>query len=192
MLVSTFELLVKDQLPKDISIPAPFEQLRRTVIQGYFLTIANTQNEPVKFTLRFTSLTPGLDIDKTLTYLDVTGSNVPGDLQPGTPGRARTTITLGAKDTCLFILQPDILKDDYKLLKDADFEVRGYVEILNSDMQKDKMNLLVTAEHRGTFFNGKILSDPAAEVRLDQFVSVLPLANGTSLYSFREVERDAA
>ena len=41
-LVSTFEVLLKPQLPADL--PAPFndvKNLSRNVIQGYFLTISN-------------------------------------------------------------------------------------------------------------------------------------------------------
>jgi hypothetical protein len=43
MLVSTFEILLKSQLP---SVPA-LAKLNRKVIQGYFLTIANVNIVPV-------------------------------------------------------------------------------------------------------------------------------------------------
>lgn len=185
MLVSTFELLVKDQLPKEIPLPAPFDQLRRTVVQGYFLTVSNLGREDLSLILEFTALTPLLDIEKTVTYLDVRGNNIQGDLIPDTtaPRKARFNFTLNSQDTGLFILQPDIVSDGGMMLKDGTFEVRGYVEIKARGNNAAKREILVTAEHRGTFFNSSFLQGTSSEVRLDQFVSVLPLANGSSLYS---------
>jgi hypothetical protein len=117
MLVSTFELLVKSQLPKNLVPPPPesFAKLSRTAIQGYFLTLANTTSSTVIVSLVFTSVTPFVDIEKTFVFLDVTGENIPGDLIPDIAGnKARFTVKLPANDTGLFILQPDILKTDQK------------------------------------------------------------------------------
>ena len=50
MLVSTFEFLVKPQLPKELQQP-PFDKISRTVIQGYFLTLANTTDSIVRVSL---------------------------------------------------------------------------------------------------------------------------------------------
>ncbi len=51
MLVSTFEVLVKPQLP---AIPGITANLSRNVIQGYFLTIANVNPFPVTVSVVFT------------------------------------------------------------------------------------------------------------------------------------------
>jgi hypothetical protein len=91
MLVSTFELLVKPQLPADITSPPSISNLSRTVIQGYFLNIANVTNTRVTLSLAFTAVTPSVDIDQTFTFLDVAGINVQGDLtpDPAVPGGIR-------------------------------------------------------------------------------------------------------
>ncbi|MFM7442165.1 MAG: hypothetical protein ACKO2V_26790 [Snowella sp.] len=47
-LISTFELLLKPQLPKNITTTFPeLAPLARTVLQGYFLSIANITDELV-------------------------------------------------------------------------------------------------------------------------------------------------
>ena len=193
MLVSTFEILVKSQLPKNLPSPLPanLEKLSRTVIQGYFLTLANTTSSTVKVSLVFTAVTPSIDIDKTFIFLDVEGVNIPGDLIPDTAAnKARFTITIPGNDTGLFILQPDILKagkDGKTLLDTADFELRGYVEIFMSSLSKSKSaKLLLTPEHRGTFFKNLKDADP----QLDQIVYSLPTANGGSLFNLKNSDSE--
>jgi hypothetical protein len=193
MLVSTFEILVKSQLPKNLPSPLPanLEKLSRTVIQGYFLTLANTTSSTVKVSLVFTAVTPSIDIDKTFIFLDVEGVNIPGDLIPDTAAnKARFTITIPGNDTGLFILQPDILKagkDGKTLLDTADFELRGYVEIFMSSLSKPKSaKLLLTPEHRGTFFKNLKDADP----QLDQIVYSLPTANGGSLFNLKNLDSE--
>ena len=193
MLVSTFEILVKSQLPKNLPSPLPanLEKLSRTVIQGYFLTLANTTSSTVKVSLVFTAVTPSIDIDKTFIFLDVEGVNIPGDLIPDTAAnKARFTITIPGNDTGLFILQPDILKagkDGKTLLDTADFELRGYVEIFMSSLSKSKSaKLLLTPEHRGTFFKNLKDTNP----QLDQIVYSLPTANGGSLFNLKNLDSE--
>ncbi|MGH2413911.1 MAG: hypothetical protein ACRDEA_09525 [Microcystaceae cyanobacterium] len=182
MLVSTFELIVKPQLPRDIP---GLGAVSRTVIQGYFLTIANTDNHDVVVSLVFTSVTPTVDIDKTFTFLDVTGVNIPGDLRPDTvAGKARFTIPIPANDTVLFILQPDILRNNGELLNTTDFEVRGYVDISVSSLSNaPSVTLLVTPEQRGTFFKDLNAADP----QLDQIAYGIPTATGGSLFNLTTV-----
>jgi hypothetical protein len=167
------------------------EKLSRTVIQGYFLTLANTTSSTVKVSLVFTAVTPSIDIDKTFIFLDVEGVNIPGDLLPDTAAnKARFTITIPGNDTGLFILQPDILKtgkDGNTLLDTADFELRGYVEIFMSSLSKSKSaKLLLTPEHRGTFFKNLKDADP----QLDQIVYSLPTANGGSLFNLKNLDSE--
>lgn len=180
MLVSTFELLVKPQLPKQLQQP-PFDKISRTVIQGYFLTLANVTNSDVRVSLVFTALSPILEPATTVTFLDILGTNIIGDVLPGNPGKTSFAITLPANDTALFILQPEptLLNN-----QDPNFEVRGYVEIFLASLSPFRnATLLLTPEHRGTFFKDLTAADP----QLDQIVYPLPTGTGSSLYRFRNL-----
>lgn len=190
MLVSTFEVLVKPQLP---SI-AGNKNLSRKVIQGYFLTIANVNFFPVTvslvFTVRFPN-NPGSETELPTSFndflqaVDISGQNLfkgqfpEANLIPEIVpenNKARLTFTLPANGTGLLILQPNILKPD--LLAEADFEARGYVEIFLSSLSgSDTATLLVTPEQRGTFFNDLNGATPD-DVNLDQIAYALPVSNG--------------
>lgn len=193
MLVSTFEVLVKSQLPKpgDINTELPLDpppadflaklqKLGRTVIQGYFLTLANINDFDVTVSLVFTALTPSISVEETIGLIDVENVNlqVKGEPDP-LDGKVRYTLTVPANDTGLFIFQPNFLKNP-NLLDDQNFEVRGYVEISLSILSKGKNSaqLLLTPEHRGTFFKDLGADNP----QLDQIVYTLPTANGGSLF----------
>lgn len=188
MLVSTFELLIKPQLPSDVTPPLPpldpsLANLSRTVIQGYFLTIANTNNFNVEATLVFTAITPTLDNNTTATFLDTSGTNLQADVLPGIPGKTkRFRIPIRAHDTVLFILQPDpaLLNKPSREL-----EVRGYVDIsLSSPSTLRRATLLLTPEQRGTFFKDLTAADP----QLDQIIYNLPTATGGALFTFSEAQ----
>ena len=171
MLVSTFELLVKPQLPKELQQP-PFDKISRTVIQGYFLTLANITRFDVAVSLVFTALSPTLDPATTDTFLDSSGRNIQGNVTPENPGKTSFSISIPANDTVLFILQPTpaLLNNT-----DPNFEVRGYVEIFLSSLSSSRTTaLLLTPEHRGTFFKGLTAADP----QLDQIIYPLPTATG--------------
>lgn len=170
MLVSTFELLVKPITPAAAG-PA---SLARTIVQGYFLTIANTSNIAAPLRLRFRATTPIINLATTVTITDVTGANNFGDLTP-----ARTLdITIPANDTALVILQPDVTVP--AVLAAQNLEVRGYVEISATGFGFNTFELLLTPEHRGTFFSGNIAA-PGSDI--DQLVYALPTALGKAQYS---------
>jgi hypothetical protein len=178
MFVSTFELLLKPQLPKKVTDSSPeLSSLTRKIIQGYFLSIANITNDFVYLSLVFTSTTPGLDPKTIATFLDTTGTNDPVSQvfdRDKEVTKSRFTIPLNANDTGLFILQPNLL--DKRLLQAANFELRGYVEIfLSSGSTPKKTELLITPEHRGTFFG----EDSS---KLGEVAYVLPTATGKSLF----------
>lgn len=173
MLVSTFELLVKPITPANAG-PA---SLARTVVQGYFLTIANTSSVPAPLRLRFRATTPNISLATTVTITDITGINNFGDLTP-----ARTfDLTIPANDTALFILQPDVTIPN--VLAAQNLEVRGYVEISALGFGFNTFELLLTPEHRGTFFSGNA---PAPGPDIDQLVYALPTALGKAQYSLRQ------
>lgn len=191
MLVSTFELLLKPQLPKvpglSPQLTDKLKKLSRTVLQGYFLTIANPNKYEVEVTLKFTSTDNSDPLQKTLTFFDATGINVPGKLNSGT-----SALKIPAIDTGLFLLQPDIIDNDGELLEKQEFEVRGFVEIsLTKPTPSEDTTLLLTAEHRGTFFDStEILREglekyaEQSNLNLDQIAYQLPMASGGSRFTF--------
>lgn len=175
--ISTFELLLKPQLPKSVTDPRPeLQPLARNILQGYFLTIANITNELVFLSVVVTTRTPGLDPQKILTVLDTTGVNGPVSSffdGIGETKKSRFTFPVNANDTGLFILQPNALNEE--LRKAADFELRGYAEIFVSSVSTaKKTKLLITPEHRGTFFG-------TDRSQLGEVAYALPIAGGNSL-----------
>ncbi|NEQ36284.1 MAG: hypothetical protein F6K40_08310 [Okeania sp. SIO3I5] len=178
MLVSTFELLLKKITPNAGNLP----NSDRKVLQGYFLTIANPNKVDVKLRLQFTATTPNLNLADTITVSDVTGTNIFGDLIPTSDPRKFTlNVGIAAYDTGLVILQPDITTLNPEI--DADqVEIRGFVEIFSS-VFREKISLLLTPEHRGTFVN----QNPPIFSDFDQLVYPLPTANGGSLFQLPSI-----
>lgn len=189
MIISTFELLVKPQLPKDLpgnipsSVKQKIDKLRRTVIQGYFLTIANLSSVDIFFTLTFTvKLAPGISIDDLVTFFDTTGSDM-GDDMPGKLERVKgftnkfiASVPLMSQSTGLFLVQPNIIKKP-ELLDGANFEVRGFAEVslATSTSNVSDVAVLITPEHRGTFFDNLTGTGSAGR---DQIAYSLPVQNG--------------
>jgi hypothetical protein len=188
MLVSTFELLVKPQFPKEADFPAvippelieSISKITRTVIQGYFLTISNLNAYDVTISLVFTIVSnPPISIPDLVGFLDVDETNMIATIEPDfSPNKIRFTRTIPASDTGLFLLQPNILMPD--LLTNEAFEVRGYVELFISSLSTgySTAKLLLTPEHRGTFYTS-LKIDP---IQLDQIAYALPTAHGGSLF----------
>ena len=184
MLVSTFELLVKPIAPAGAG-PAP---VARTVVQGYFLTIANTSNSPVRLRLQFTATTPGLTIADTIIFNDVINDNdQPGAVTPVNDKRSLYSLNIPANDTALVTLLPNLTKPE--VLTDKSLEIRGYVEVFLAAPAQRSVDLLVTPEHRGTFLPEDITA-PSPD--FDQLVYALPTANGGSLFTLTRAEPEAA
>lgn len=193
MLVSTFEVLLKSQLPSGLGA----DKLGRKIIQGYFLTLANVNFFPVTVSLVFTIRFPKDPADATaqpksfkdfIDAVDISGQNL---FPQGFPqaklipeivpqnNKARLTFTIPENTTSLVILQPDFISPAKRqLLTEANFEARGYVEIFLSSLSgSDTATLLLTPEQRGTFFK-TLEADSLAETGLDQISYALPIANG--------------
>lgn len=171
MLLSTFELLLKPITPTTGTI----SNSNRTVLQGYFLNIANPNNVALNLRLRFNATTPGINNSELIVIRDVTGNNAFGNLN----AKNEFNFTLNARDTGLVILQPDIRNLDPDT---ANLEVRGYIEIFVVSFSpfpyRQSYQLLVTPEHRGTF-----LDSPGGigAGEFDQLISSLPTATGRGL-----------
>jgi hypothetical protein len=188
MLISTFELLVKRQLPRSITdsagneIVLPTSPLSRAIIQGYFLSIANTTANNAGLVINFKSVTSAIELpDLTATFLDTNGINLIGDVIPNVDNAYKYPITLPGNTTCLFILQPDLLKP--QVLNNLNIELRGYADI-ELDAKTSSAELLITPEHRGTFFRPGISNNtPRSERQLGEVAYSLPTASGGSLFS---------
>lgn len=172
MLLSTFELLLKPITPATGTISGS----DRSLLQGYFLNVANPNNTSLRLRLRFNAQSPGLDRTKLLVARDTLGTNEFASLTANNTFEFR----LNAGDTGLVILQPDI-----RILNPANvadrLEVRGYVEIFAVSSFPFPGNarafpLLVTPEHRGTF-----LPSPGTSGDFDQLITAIPTSSGSAL-----------
>jgi hypothetical protein len=138
-----------------------------------------------------------IEFTRVLVFFDVAGGNQEVTLQPTErPDTRIASLSIPAKDTGLFILQPNpfaIIPTtpgfpgnppspfttllNATLLNGASFGVRGYVEIEKTS-PGSPVQLLLTAEHRGTFFK-----DLTSAPQLDQIAYSLPTATGGSLFT---------
>lgn len=180
-LISTFEVLLKPQLPADL--PAPFndvKNLSRNILQGYFLTIANINSFDLVLSLVFTTRLPaGVTLDEIITFADTSGINAGGSLVPSGFGNKYrfSPLFLPADATALFILQPSPTDD---ALTNLDIEARGFVEVQLSSLAGPPpagAKIQVTAEQRGTFF-ADATALKIADRQLDQIAYGLTVQNG--------------
>lgn len=182
-IISTFELLVKPQLPKAAPVgpvlPAQVSKLSRNVVLGYFLTLANLSNLDFECQLLFTIRLPaGRTLEELIGIVDTSGSDALFNLVAIDTNQFGATLTLPPQSTSLVILQPDFVEFP-NLLTNLDFEVRGFVELRRTaaSLALPSIKIIATPEHRGTFFsdlNGNTLD----EVGLDQIAYSLPVRNG--------------
>lgn len=136
--VSNFELLFLDQSPEP---PEDVEEVAR-VIQGYFLSISNLEDEDYTFSLDFRILDPGPDLplrslaDNTFVSIDLPNDNnrftrlisFDGELFTISGGGIR----IPAHGTAKVAVLPQLfgpVGGDTTTISEPDFEVRGYVSI---------------------------------------------------------------
>lgn len=174
-IISTFELLAKPQLPP--GLPAPIANLSRNILQGYFLTIANTSSSDLVLSAVFTARLSGAsDLSGIVPFLDTSGTNIAGTLDPTMVANKfrYSPLFLPAQATGLLIVQPSPAK-----VSSLDFEVRGYVELFLSSLAgtlKD-IPLQISAEQRGTFFADANAVN-VVDRGLDQIAYPLPVPDG--------------
>lgn len=179
MLLSTFELLLKPiATPPEASTIA-----KSSLLQGYFVTIANPNPVSLQIRLKFHAEIPtengsgGLAIGNTLEDYNFTKLDATGIYE----------FSLPDLETAMVILQPNILNynPDYPA---EPIEVRGYVEIFVVRRFPlfgfpNTYPLLVTPEHRGTF-----LAPPSDSGEGSSLVySSLPTSNGGSLMNIESI-----
>lgn len=173
--VSTYELLVKPIIDSPTSP-------NRTVIQGYFLTIANPSFSNLEIQLTFKARTPDFNSSSFAAFWDVDGTNnelpIPGGL-----GCVKTfRFKLPSLDTGLFLLLPDVRDPDVVAKRNT--EIRGYVRLSIRSAsplpsQGNMRTLLLSAQQRGTFLpQGSTVPPNIGD--FDQLSYSLPLASGAS------------
>ncbi|MEO0645380.1 MAG: hypothetical protein AAFZ17_04365 [Cyanobacteria bacterium J06650_10] len=182
--LSTYELLVRPILDGP---SAP----NRTVIQGYFLTISNPSFSTLQIRLTFKARTPDFNSSPTVAFWDVDGTNQELVPSGGLPCLRTYTFELGALDTGLFLLQPDVRESE--VVTDRNTEIRGYVRLsivsaspVGSSGDSFKRTLLLSAQQRGTFLPQGSTTPPASG-DYDQLSYSLPLATGGSEVSLETV-----
>jgi len=179
-LVSTFEVLLKPQLPATLPPGlTDVKKLSRNVIQGYFLTISNINSVDLVLSLVFTSRLPaGVTLNDVITFTDTSGLNTAAPLT-GVGNKYRfSPLFLPTDATALFILQPS--PTDTALTK-RNLEVRGYVDVQLSSLGGSPpagSKVLVTAEQRGTFFDDNYKAANILDRALDQIAYGLTVQNG--------------
>lgn len=207
MELSTFELLVKRIAPlPPLGAPGAvaLATVARRVVQGYFLTISNLEDEEFRYTLDFhISLPDPADPDRTLAgnavaLLDIAGANQALTLSPASATvsttRFFTSFSLGAKQTASIQLLPE-LTPALLANPNPDLEVRGFVRLrlpavfagLGSPFpfpfrrvpQSDRpVKVLLNPEIRGTFLPNGF---PGSGDDFDQINYPLELASGQGL-----------
>lgn len=204
MEVSTFELLFKRIAPvppRGTPGAAALAAVARRVVQGYFLTITNLEDEEFFYTLDFhISLPNPPDPDRTLANNAIIRLDIAGENQELTflPPSVTTSVTqfstsfsLGAKQTASLQLLPDLTP---ALLANPNpgLEVRGFVRLRLPAVfpppppfsifrvpQSDRpVKVLLNPEIRGTFLPN---SFPNGNDDLDQINYPLELASGQGL-----------
>jgi len=158
------------------------------------LTIANVNFFPVTVSVVFTVKFPEDPLNPTalpkdfkdfLNAVDISGINLFSNANSEATlipeivpqnNKARLTFTLPENATGLLLLQANLLNPE--ITAGANFEARGYVEIFLSSLSgSDTATLIVTPEHRGTFFKD-LKGATLADVGLDQIAYALPVSNG--------------
>jgi hypothetical protein len=201
MLVSHFELLVKRIAPLTgmSAVDAPF----RRIVQGYFLTISNMDTRTVNLRLRTTipigspaidrEFVPFINTTTTPLFNVQTGFDVASNNNVNL-GFAQTTSIPHAKrfQTVNFAIKPNetvsvnLLPNIPGTLPNANFEVRGYAELIQQPVGLQQIffgvpsaKLLVSAEYRGTVLdNDYPTGSTSNDLDFDQIAYAMPLAMG--------------
>ena len=162
MEISPFELLLKQIAPRNPEGEAE-ERLKRTVIQGYFLTLSNLENRKRNFRFEVVISAPSNPPDesnvsrrledRTALLFDIAGDNLPLSLTKEEENESfirykSNTLVLPSLATVSVQLLPDIAKfveNPLSLL-----EVRGFISIESEDDVSG--SIFLNPEIRGTFF----------------------------------------
>ncbi|MEO1690589.1 MAG: hypothetical protein AAFR63_03520 [Cyanobacteria bacterium J06631_6] len=162
MEISPFELLLKRIAPRNQD-GGVAEKLKRTVVQGYFLTLSNLESQKREFKFEVTISAPTEPADKpnvsrrleerAVLLFDIAGDNQKLSLKTSEENDsfikyASGTLTLPSLATVSVQLLPDIQKfidNQFSLL-----EARGFISIEAAD--EISGSVFLNPEIRGTFF----------------------------------------
>lgn len=184
-LLSSFELLIQPIIPLTIAPPGVPDPV---AVQAYFLLISNINDSDVNVSLEFITNPVGQQniLQNAQVFLDVTQFKPLSNPKIISPTTASVTFLLGAQQTVLFLLQPDIsiLNQGPK----ANFEARGAVNI----SAPPGSQLLLSPQVRGTFFQfdsqGKVILPSALTESMSNVVPTTVLDAMSSNQSSMEVQ----
>lgn len=206
--VSTFEILYKPLTPP---LGAGTEAIARRVLQGYFLTIANTEAFDFRFRITFHITLPNPDNPSrrlegnTLFITDVASSpdNVFSTALTRSPAggnRYVGSFVVPAGKTALVVLLPNISVPTFFATTPADIEIRGRVSLSLpcifrkigrffhlSPQEGAPARVLLNAEHRSTYLPPGWPVTASGDLDFDQTGTGLTLASGKAL---NEVPQD--
>ncbi|MBB5762737.1 hypothetical protein ABEV34_15595 [Methylorubrum rhodesianum] len=205
--VSTFEILYKPLTPP---LGAGTEAIARRVLQGYFLTIANTEAFDFTFRIAFNITLPNPDnparrLDgNTLFITDVASpDNVFSTSLTRSPAggnRYVGSFVVPAGKTALVVLLPNITVPTFFATTPADIEIRGWVSLSLpclfrrvgrffklTPQEGAPARVLLNAEHRSTYLPPGWPVTASGDLDFDQTGTNLTLASGMAL---NEVPQD--
>jgi hypothetical protein len=179
MLLSTFELLVN---PIAMSAPAVVTSPKGSLIQEYFLTIANPNPIDLQIRLKFNATNPA---DQGFSGL-IIANTLEADQFSQLSDNGIYEFNLPTLETGMVIFQPRI-SDSAATYPSEAIEVRGYVEIFVVRRFPifgfpNLYPLLVTPEHRG-----RVLPFTARDGEHDAVVYTLPTSHGGSLMNVETI-----
>lgn len=197
--VSSFELIFKPQSPVD---PSTGGQVAK-VIQGYFLSVTNLEDEDYfyRFNFRIADPSGALPAERTLTDNTVaivdtpSGDNAFTRLVSGDGENFRLasgSVKIPARGTALVAVLPQVfgpIPGDPNPITTPAFEVRGYVEIslplifnrpskfgvsVFEQQSKTPVSVLLTPQYRASYLD-------EANTITDQTQSTVPTGNGSGV-----------
>ncbi len=209
MEVSTFEILYRPLTPP---LGAGTEAIARRVLQGYFLTVSNLdEDNDFVFRIEFrislpNPANPSRTLDGNALFIsDVAG---PGNVfntslvnSPVGSNRFTTTFSVPAGATALVVLLPNITACNFFTGPD-DIEVRGNVSLIlpctfqpNPPLPFPQLQtqpgaparVLLNAEHRATYLPQGWPTIVAGDLDFDQTGTAVALASGQALNEIESV-----
>ncbi|ELR98174.1 hypothetical protein [Gloeocapsa sp. PCC 73106] len=178
--VSPFELLIKAIAP--IPAGSPLEQVNRTVIQGYFLTISNLVDLERQISFSFVISAPSIPPDNTPTsrtlegntvlLYDIAGANQELTFNlistPGTPYLRYNSVGSIKLPNLASVTVQLLPKAELVLTSpDTKLEIRGFCEVIADDGVTG--DVFLNPEIRGTFipnqFRSIIPGNPIGDIQ---------------------------
>lgn len=197
VLVSSFELLFARQIAQVPDPGSPVNTVSRRVVQGYFLTLANLEDEAYTYRVEL-RMTPQEDPAGAPLFVKRIGNvlSAPGIFSSDGDGRYSTRIKLAAHETGLLGVFPPTLLAAIGNPSATEYQSRGYVSIslptksvrkspgkvVEMAQSRKSVKVMATPDLRGTFLpNNFSAGNVTGDFDFDQTFATLPVAGGDSV-----------